>query len=236
MFQSEKIKLVSSCSNWMGKVPKKQLALSLALLVTALLAITGCQTQAPKFPTDLSEQTTNTTTTTTTTTNHTETIILREGDVVKITFPSAPNLSTSQPIRRDGNIVLQLVGEVKAAGKTPTELKDELLKLYAGQIESKEVSVELMSSSFPVFVTGAVLRPAKVMSDHPMTALEAIMECGGFDYVKANLKSVKVLRQDGAQLKSFTVNLKTVMQGKEAVQFYLKPADIIYVPEKFTWF
>jgi len=63
------------------------------------------------------------------------------------------------------------------------------------------------------------------------------MECGGFDYTKANLKSVTVLREDGKRLKSFTVDLKKVMKGfptKE--QFYVQPEDIVFVPERFNWF
>ncbi len=62
------------------------------------------------------------------------------------------------------------------------------------------------------------------------------MECGGFDYSKANLKSVTVLRQEGTHLKSYHLNLRNVMQGKDEEPFYMKPSDIIYVKEKFSWF
>ncbi len=59
-----------------------------------------------------------------------------------------------------------------------------------------------------------MLRPGKISSDHPITALEAIMEAGGFDYTKANLKNVKVIRQEGSQTKNYILNLKRVMEGK----------------------
>ena len=88
------------------------------------------------------------------------------------------------------------------------------MDLYAPQLTSKEVTVEVQSSSFPVYVTGAVLRPGKISSDHPITALEAIMEAGGFDYTKANLKNVEVIRQEGNQTKNYILNLKRVMEGK----------------------
>jgi len=108
--------------------------------------------------------------------------------------------------------------------------------LYAPQLTSKEVIVEVLNSSFPVYITGAVLRPGRISSDHPITALEAIMEAGGFDYTKANLKDVVVIRQEGNQTRNYTLNLKLIMDGKSSDPFYLKPADIIYVPEKFSWF
>ena len=169
---------------------------------------------------------------------HAESVVLREGDVVKITFPTTPNLNTPGAlILRDGTINLPLVGQVHAAGKTVAQLQDELVRLYSTQVESKQLTVELSSSTFPVFVTGAVLKPGKVLSDHPMTALDAIMEAGGPDYQHANLKAVSVLRRVGDRLEHYTLDLKKVMkEGQYGHPFYMQPGDIIYVKEKFTWF
>jgi len=206
----------------------RRLTATLVLLVTGLLTLAGCQTHPPVAPTAGGPPATNTV--------HTESIVLREGDTLRITFPSDHQQDSTQPVRRDGNVNLALVGEVKAAGKTPDELKADLMKLYADKIDARNVTVELLSSSFPIFVSGAVLRPEKVMSDHPITALEAIMEAGGPDFSKANLKAVKVLRQEAGGLKSYQLNLKSVLNGSSGEQFYMKPSDIIVVPEKFSWF
>jgi polysaccharide export outer membrane protein len=195
-----------------------------AVGLVLLAVVAGCQTQ-PIFLTPTNQ-----------TTNVTETITLREGDVLKISFPGSANLNTTQPIRRDGMISMPLVGEVKAVGKTPAELEKDLIDLYSTQLVSKVVTVEVQSSVFPVYVTGSVLHPGRFMSDHPITALEAVMEAGGFDYAKANMKGVEVIRQEGGRPRKFTLNLKLVMEGKTGEPFYLKPADIVYVPEKFQWF
>ena len=200
--------------------------LKFAMLLLATFAFAGCQTD--QFN-DTSKQSVSAQT-------HTEKIVLREGDVLKISFPSSANLDTTQQIRRDGKISLPLVGEVDAAGMSPDELQDNLVKLYAPQISSKEVIVALESSSFPVFVTGCVIHPGKVLSDHPITALEAVMEVGGPDYTKANLKDVVVIRREGNIMKNYKVNLKAVLQGKQNEPFYLKPDDIVYVPERFSMF
>jgi polysaccharide export outer membrane protein len=200
---------------------KSALLLRIAL-VLGLLGIVGCGT--PRFKGLDAKKI------------HSEPITLREGDVVRITFPGAPNLNTSQPIRRDGKIDLTLVGEVEAAGLTPAQLEKKLAGLYSSQLLDKEVNVTVESSTFPVFVTGAVMRPGKVLSDHPITALEAVMEAGGFDYTRANLKSVRVLRNINGQIEHIKLNLASVLQGDETEAFYLKPQDILYVPEKFNWF
>jgi polysaccharide biosynthesis/export protein len=167
---------------------------------------------------------------------HSEALILREGDVLRITFPGSPNLDTTQTIRRDGKITLQLAGEITAAGLAPTALEKKLSDAYASQLVSKEVTVAVISSSIPVFVDGSVLRPQKVVSDHPITALEAIMEAGGFDYAKASLKNVQVIRYENGRENIYNLNLKDVMTGVPGEQFYLKPYDIVHVPERFSWF
>ena len=163
-------------------------------------------------------------------------LVLHEGDTLSITFPGAPDLNTIATIRRDGRVTLKSLGEFKAAGLTPPEMEKELIKEYGPQLQTKEVTVAVQSSAFPVYVTGAVLRPGKILSDRPITALEAIMEAGGFDYTRANLKAVRVLRTQDGRTEHFTLNLKRVLQGQESEQFSLKPSDIIYVPEKFNLF
>ena len=198
----------------------KQLAPGLVVLALAA----GCQTRPSLPPVALQG------------TNATEIITLREGDVLKISFPGNANLNKTQPIRRDGMISLDLVGEVKATGKTPKELEKDLLDLYSTQLVSKEVTVEVQSSFFPVYVSGSVLRPGKVMSDHPITALEAVMEAGGYDYTKADLKRVTIIRHEGNSIRNYIVNLKRVVDGKSSELFYLKPGDIVIVPERFSWF
>ena len=196
------------------------------LLAAAMLVFTGCATtQAEKDSlTAAAKQ------------SRSEMIVLREGDVLKISFPGSANLDTIQPIRRDGRIAMPLIGEVDAAGLTPDGLQEKLIKLYASQISSKEVIVFVQSSSFPVFVNGAVIHPGKILSDHPITALEAVMEAGGFDYNTANLKSVKVIRNENGVMKNYVVNLKSILDGNANKPFYLKPSDIVYVPERLQIF
>jgi polysaccharide export outer membrane protein len=130
-----------------------------------------------------------------------------------------------------------IIGELKVVGFKPSELEKELVKLYSSQLVSKEVSVAVESSSFAVYVTGSVLRPGKIVSDRPISVLEAIMEAGGFAGTMANMKAVVVIRkEEDGRTKNYTLNLRLVLEGKENEPFYLKPSDIVYVPERFSWF
>src|SRR5258706_11578114 len=87
------------------------------LLMVAALAFTGCTTYETATPMAAEKA-------------HSEVVLLREGDSVKISFPGSPNLDTTQQIRRDGKITLSLVGEVDAVGLTPDGLKQKLIELY----------------------------------------------------------------------------------------------------------
>jgi polysaccharide biosynthesis/export protein len=157
--------------------------------------------------------------------------------VLKIDFPGTPNLDSTQQVRRDGRISLSIIGEVVVTGMSPSDLEKDLAKRYSGQLVSNEVNVTVVSSTFSVFVTGAVLKPGKIQPDHPITALEAVMEAGGFDSTKADMKAVIVIRQlPGGGTKNYTLNLKDIIDGKSSESFYLKPSDIVYVKEKFQWF
>jgi len=163
-------------------------------------------------------------------------LVLREGDDVRISFPGAPNLDTTQRVRTDGRITLSMVGEVMASGVTPADLEKKLLELYASQLVTKEVTVTVVSSTFSVFVSGAVLKPGKITSDHPISALEAVMEAGGFDGTKADMQAVRVVRVLDGVTKNFVIDLKSALEGGQSEPFYLKRSDIVYVPEKFSWF
>jgi polysaccharide export outer membrane protein len=163
-------------------------------------------------------------------------LALKEGDVIKVSFPGVPSMDATLPVRADGRVTLPLVGDHAVAGKSIEALTKELLALYEPQLVSKEVQVALVSSSYTLYVTGAVLRPGKIVAERRISAFDAIMEAGGFDKARANLKAVVVVRQEEGQTKSYTLNLDQVFTGGQSAPFYLKPFDTVYVPTKFNWF
>jgi polysaccharide export outer membrane protein len=162
---------------------------------------------------------------------------LQEGDVIKVSFPGTPTLQAEpQTVRLDGRVTLPILGEVVVRGETPSALEKELSKRYANQLLSNEVVVTVVSSSAAYFVSGEVLRPGKITPDRPISALEAIMEAGGFNTDQADTKAVVVIRKENGVTHNYTLNLQLVLDGKDNKQFFLKPFDIVYVPRKFSMF
>jgi polysaccharide export outer membrane protein len=158
---------------------------------------------------------------------------LLEGDDIRIAFPGASNLDSVQRIRSDGKISMPLVGEVQAAGLTSLELQKILTELYATELIMNEVNVSIVASSFPVYVTGAVLSPGEVRCDRPITVFEVIMKAGGFDPMRAKLEKVTLIRRGE---KNRELNMRLVMEGKAPNDVFVKPSDTIMVPDKKIWF
>ena len=208
------------------------LAPPLALLAAAALA--GCQTNSPDQQADAISA--RIAATNQTNIKHAGLDLLREGDTVKISFPGSPTMDTVEQIRPDGKIRMPLIGEVDVAGLTASELEQKLVDLYGAQLTTKQITVEVQNASFPIYVAGMVQHSGKIMSDHPLTVLDAVMEAGGFDESQANEKDVIVMRREGNVMKRYRVNLKAVLSGTANQPFWLKPGDIVYVPERFSWF
>ena len=157
------------------------------------------------------------------------TMVLAPGDEVTISFLGAPELNTTQTIRRDGKITLQMLGEVTAFGKTAQELQAELLGKYAPQLQVKEVSV-VIASPAPIFVSGAVGGGGQINMERPITVMEAVMSAGGFDEKEAKLENVLVIRHRQGKWQGYAVDVTPILAGQKEDVFYLEPMDIVYVP------
>jgi protein involved in polysaccharide export with SLBB domain len=189
------------------------------LIGFSVLLLIGCQSSKPNAPLPLAQAPS----------------ALTVGDVVKITFPAAPELNQSQKIGTDGTLSLPLVGQVHAAGKTPGELQSELSNLYKSQLQDSETVVTVESKAIPVVVSGAVQKPGKIVFERPATVLEAIMEAGGFT-PEADLKKVTVIRIVKGQHQTQLFDLRPILRGKTMGATYVSGGDVIYVPERLLNF
>lgn len=197
-----------------------------AMALMGALAFSGCQSSSPTIPEN----------TTAGRPSESASMVLSEGDVLKISFSGAPNLDTTQTIRRDGKITVDPAGEIQASGLTPHQVETELLDKLGSILVVKQVSVIVQASGFVVYVTGAVDHGGRIVADRRLTPLEAVIEAG-YDMEKSNLKRVTVIRETAnGQTQKFRLNLDEPLHGRTTQPFVLQPLDIIYVPEKFTWY
>jgi polysaccharide export outer membrane protein len=153
------------------------------------------------------------------------------GDVVDVKFYYTPELNENQMVRPDGTITLQLVGKVVAQGKTPKELRNDLIRLYAPQLKKPEIEVLVRTKNDrKVYVGGEVNTPGVVELPGELTALEAIKKAGGFKVPSADLKNVLLVRQKDGKEYGCLLDISKVLEGQESQSVFLQPHDIIYVP------
>lgn len=155
---------------------------------------------------------------------------LAAGDEIKVTFSGAPELNVQQKIQANGKVSLPTIGDVSAVGKSITSFQSELTSRYQPHLQDPTVVISIETAAAGVYVSGEVLRPGKIPLDRPMTALEAVMECGGFTKF-ANPKQVIVVRNLDGKNQRYVLNMNEALYGMDSSPFYVRSYDVIYVKQ-----
>jgi len=163
-----------------------------------------------------------------------EEYVIAPGDVLDVKFIYNPEFNElALPVRPDGRISLQLAPDVKAAGLTPTQLRELLSNSYGSELKRPDAAVIVRSfGSKKVFVDGEVAGPRFVDLIMPTTVMRAITQAGGLRET-ARLSSVIVIRPDfeGKPVGTM-IDLRKVIDGTDFTQdVHLMPYDIVYVPK-----
>ena len=157
------------------------------------------------------------------------------GDVIVIRYFYTPELNVVQSIRPDGNIFLQLIGEVNANNKTPTELQREIQRRYRPYMQEIDIAIIVQSLSEQyIYVGGEVNSPGIIVMERqrPFTALEAVMKAGGINTELASYENVVIIRHEDGKWKHLKLDLENVLLGSNDNPTYLQHLDILYVPQR----
>ncbi len=156
--------------------------------------------------------------------------IIGPEDVLQVSVWNNEAMSRVVPVRPDGMISLPLLNDVQAAGRTPVELRDILIKRLGEYIPQPEVSVIVTEvRSFKVSVLGQVMKPGRYELKSWATVLDVLAMAGGFTEFATRSK-IAVLRPDGRGVKRIPFNYDKVGSEGEQMNFYVRPGDIVLVP------
>jgi polysaccharide export outer membrane protein len=137
-------------------------------------------------------------------------------DVLDISVWKSPELSRSVPVRPDGKVSLPLVNDIKAAGLTPEQLRQELTTRLSEFIPKAAV-------------VGAVRSPGRFELRSPATVLEMIAMAQGFtDFAERD--RIVILRQNGRTTVRIPFRYTKVEIGTDQDNFFVQSGDIIVVP------
>jgi polysaccharide export outer membrane protein len=151
------------------------------------------------------------------------------GDKLRVEVYKDSQLSQSLQVRPDGRITLPLVGDVQAAGLTPTELRDRIAAALKEYVTNPVVTVIVVETVAPtVFIMGEVNNPGSIAMRGPMSIMQALAMAGGFkDF--ADTKGIRVLRKTSKGVQTLQFNYKDAAKG-EGELVMLSPGDTIIVP------
>ena len=159
-----------------------------------------------------------------------KTYILGAEDQIGILVNNSPEFTGTHLIRPDGRITVNLVGEITAAGLTPSQLTELLVERVKKYVVDPDVTVSVLAvNSKRYFIQGEVNHTGEFKLLVPTKVLEALVNAGGFrDFAKT--KDIVIIREEEGATKRLHFNYKDVIKGKHLDQnVYLKQGDIIVV-------
>ena len=176
---------------------------------------------------------------------------IREGDEIRLRFWFHPELDQTVSVQPDGRIALPLIGEVRAAGLTSTELKEAVTAAYRRDLKAPDITIAVTPKTgkkifagesdvvvtvakfaqHQVFVGGEVGTPNIIRFEGSLTALQAIMQVGGMKET-ADLGRVVVLRRrPGGEVQWIQSDLLAPLRGEfPENDLALASGDVLVVP------
>ncbi len=159
--------------------------------------------------------------------------VIGKEDVIDISVWKAPELSVSIIVRPDGMISLPLIGEVRADGRTPTELKEEIQQRLKEFKQEPIVSIIVKeSNSKSIYITGEIVKPGKYPLRSETTITQAIALAGGFSQW-ANKDKIIIIRKSPLNPEGNRVAIKysDIVAGTNMrANILLRPGDTVIVP------
>jgi polysaccharide export outer membrane protein len=158
--------------------------------------------------------------------------VIGVSDVVRISVWKDPSLSTDAIVRPDGTITAPLMGDLRAAGRTATELQQEANTRLAAFVKDAVVTVSVVEvNSYQFTVSGAVEHPGLFSSKSYLTVSEALALAGGPTRY-ASTGDIVVVRtlKTGAKLR-IPIDYDAILAGRAPQQdIAIVAGDAIRVP------
>ena len=152
-------------------------------------------------------------------------------DVLQVLFWGEKDMTTEVVVRPDGRISLPLLNEIDAAGRTPEELRLDIVERARRFVEQPSASVMVKQiNSRNAFILGQVLKPGTYPLGGPTSVLQLIAVAGGLTAFASSDEIVVIRNESGTSVRH-RVNYKSMVKGKDLDQnVELEPGDIVVVP------
>jgi polysaccharide export outer membrane protein len=149
-------------------------------------------------------------------------------DVVEVSVWKDPALSATVPVRPDGRISVPLLGDVRADGRTASELRKEIAGRLRPMVKDPVVAIIAREVNAPkLYIVGEVARPGVYPMRTPLTVVQAVARAGGFTEF-ADRGGITFIRPNGTGERRFRVRYADAVAGRNPT--VLAAGDTIVVP------
>lgn len=159
--------------------------------------------------------------------------VLGPSDVLRVTVWRSTDFSGETVVRPDGTMSLPMLGDLHAAGMTPSQVRAEIEKRLLTFVKREEAIVTVSVSainSYRFVVNGNVEHPGVFSSSHYVTVVEAIAMAGGPNRFGSPEQAV-IIRSAGGKPRRIPINYPAILTGARPEQdLTVLPADTIYIP------
>lgn len=138
-------------------------------------------------------------------------------DKLDVNVSQLPDLSKEVQVDPSGRILLPLIGQVQAAGRTPEQLSGDIATALKRKYMKDPIVVVSVKEAMgeKVTVDGAVSKPGVYPLPGPTTLLQAVALAAGPDPRLANTHRVAIFRTIGGERRSAFYDLDQIRHGKQ---------------------
>lgn len=163
--------------------------------------------------------------------------LIGPSDQLSIFVWRQPELSTQMAVRPDGKISMPLVDDMLAAGKTPTELSQNISAALREYVQDPKVTVIVSNFVGPydrqIRVVGQAVRPQAIPFRRNMSVLDVMIQVGGLTEYASGNRAVLVRTAGGSEQK-YGLKLADLLEDGEAeANVYVLPGDVIIIPQSY---
>lgn len=133
-------------------------------------------------------------------------------------------------VQQNGTFFYPFLGQVQAAGKTVSEIRQELTTGLANYLTDPQVEVRVFEfKSQTINTTGELMAPRRLtLTDVPLRLIDAINASGGFSDF-ANPNAITLQRRG----QNYIINIDNfLLDGDQTSNPWLESGDVVFVPRR----
>jgi polysaccharide biosynthesis/export protein len=158
--------------------------------------------------------------------------VIGPSDVLHVVVWKNPELSVDATVRPDGTITLPLIGDLRAAGRTASDLRTEITQRLSQYIKEYPVTVAVAAvNSYRFTVSGSVEHGGAFSPNHYVSFAEAVALAGGPNrYASADEAVILRVGKDGRQ-RRIPIEYSAILNGtRPDMNLIILSGDIVYIP------